>query len=225
MKKVYNKISKSFSETRTFPWPEFKEFLKHIPTNAKVLDIGCGNGRLYNSLQEKNINYTGVDLSDKLLDIAQKKYPNLRFICDDMSQLNSIKNEKFDAIFFIASFHHLESKEKRIKTLLKAKSILSPQGKIFMTNWNLFQKKYYSYIFQAWKKSLFSKTIWNDVYIPFTLQNEKVFRYYHAFTPYELTNLFKEANLSTLDQLNFNKTKKVKHWIFSRNISHISMFG
>jgi hypothetical protein len=41
-----------------------------------------------------------------------------------MLNLDKIES-KYDAIFFIASFHHLQTKEERIEVLKKAKNLLS----------------------------------------------------------------------------------------------------
>jgi 2-polyprenyl-3-methyl-5-hydroxy-6-metoxy-1,4-benzoquinol methylase len=43
----------------------------------------------------------------------------------------------FDAIIFLASFHHLESQEERIHVLQSAKKLIHPNGCIYLTNWNL----------------------------------------------------------------------------------------
>lgn len=43
----------------------------------------------------------------------------------------------FDGLFFIASFHHLSSRDERVSVLKQAKKLLSKTGKIIMINWNL----------------------------------------------------------------------------------------
>ena len=51
--------------------------------------------------------------------------------------------EKFEAIIFLASFHHLTSEAERIEVLENTSKILAPNGKIYLTNWNLLgQEKY-----------------------------------------------------------------------------------
>ncbi len=44
-----------------------------------ILDLGCGNGRLLGALQEKKINYTGVDFSGELIKRAIENFPNGNF--------------------------------------------------------------------------------------------------------------------------------------------------
>lgn len=54
----------------------------------------------------------------------------------------------FEAMFFIASFHHLETFQERLNVLKNTKKALVPGGKIYMTNWHLLseenRKKYLS---------------------------------------------------------------------------------
>jgi len=199
MEKVYDSIASEFSITRNRPWKEFEDFRNYLTEEDKVLDVGCGNGRLYDYFKDLNINYTGVDISRKLLDEARKKHPEIRFVKDDMRDMKSVGDERFDCIFFVASFHHLPSDADRLKALKIAKKLLKDGGKILMTNWNLFQKKYFKNILKGAKNSLFSKDKkWNDVYIPFTRGGKTVDRYYHAFTSGELRFLFDQAGLKVI---------------------------
>ncbi len=218
---TYNNISKEFSQTRNSPWGEFEEFKKYLSKGIKVLDVGCGNGRLYESIKDLNVDYTGVDISKKLLDEARRKYPDIRFIKNDMTELEPIKNERFDAIFFIASFHHLSDEKQRLKTLEKVKNLLKEDGKIFMTNWNIFQKKYRKYVWKSFLKLFISKYKWNDTFIPFTKGGKTTMRYYHAFTPQELEGLFKKSDLKIIEKFSFGKDSRTEKWKDSRNLCYV----
>jgi hypothetical protein len=52
-------------------------------------------------------------------------------------------DQSFDALLFLASFHHLETKEERIQVLQDAKKLLTPTSRIYMTNWNLLAQERY----------------------------------------------------------------------------------
>lgn len=45
-----------------------------LSANSNILDIGCGNGRWYASLQDDKLFYTGIDFSPSLIAIAKNKY-------------------------------------------------------------------------------------------------------------------------------------------------------
>lgn len=53
---------------------EFESHTRKILSlfSGKVLDIGCGYGRLSDTFQD----YTGIDFSDEMVKLANKKYPN-----------------------------------------------------------------------------------------------------------------------------------------------------
>jgi cyclopropane fatty-acyl-phospholipid synthase-like methyltransferase len=53
-----------------------------------------------------------------------------------MQKIDKLK-ESFNAIFFIASFHHLETIEERKEVLKQVYDLLEKDGMIFMTNWAL----------------------------------------------------------------------------------------
>jgi len=194
LKKVYNIIAQEFSSSRVFPWEELQFLIPYIKDNFKVLDLGCGNGRLLKILKESNNNfeYLGIDFSKKLIIQAKKDFPNYNFKLADMNNLYFKKNS-FDVIFMIASFHHLETKKERLELLQKINKWLKPGSYLFMTNWNLFQKKYLKFLF----KNLVRKKSWNDFFIPwqtYSKNGEKFWRFYHSFTKRELEKLLKKSN-------------------------------
>ena len=53
-----------------------------IPRESSVLEIGCGNGNLIGKLDVKK--GVGVDISDKLIYLAKKNFPKVKFYCDNI---------------------------------------------------------------------------------------------------------------------------------------------
>lgn len=92
----------------------------------------------------------------------------------------------FDAIFFIASFHHLATREERISVLQQAKKLLSKTGKILMINWNLLdptQEKYQS-----------SKIAdYPDGSADYEIKIGSHTRFYHSFSSKEYSSLARES--------------------------------
>lgn len=70
----------------------YKSFINN---STDVLEIGCGTGRITLSLAQICNSITGIDLSDSMLDIFEKK-----FKCLDISIRNKIKFLKRDMIDF-----------------------------------------------------------------------------------------------------------------------------
>jgi len=65
----------------------------------KILDVGCGFGDFYEYLINKDmkIDYTGYDISAKIIDVAKSKHPQIKFVVKDM--LKERIGEKFDYVF------------------------------------------------------------------------------------------------------------------------------
>lgn len=58
----------------------------HPPT-VKLLDFGCGASHLYEHIIAKGltgIEYTGLDLSPKFVELSRKKFPTNHYICADI---------------------------------------------------------------------------------------------------------------------------------------------
>lgn len=164
-KKSYNIIAEDFDICRQTAWPEFEllaaylhksiKAQKHESTDAiKILDVGCGNGRLYQYLWAELLcaelnsahRYVGIDQSEELIKIAKVQCAELNsahkveFIVADVFDL-SFKNGEFDVAVGIAFLHHIPGEELRLKVLKEIYRVLKPGGILFLTNWNLRQWK------------------------------------------------------------------------------------
>jgi len=193
----YDLISEKFSQTRNKFWGSLAFIKKYVKESEKVLDFGCGNGRLLELFDNKSIEYKGVDISEKLIESARQKYgdrKNVKFI--KILPSTKFKNNQFNAIYSIAVFHHIPSEKLRSETAEELFKITNKNGYIIITAWNLWQLKYRKNIFDNWKNKILgkSKLNWNDCWITFTDNQGKVFnRYHHAFTKRDLNNLFEKA--------------------------------
>lgn len=130
---VYNKIAKKYSEVFDIDFSDssyLDEFLSYIHTGKRILDLGCGTGRITAYYGGKGFDVVGVDLSREMLDIARKKYPKIDFRLDDIRKINFLEN-KFDAISFSYSFFHLEEKDV-LSVLDKINKILKSNGVLFL---------------------------------------------------------------------------------------------
>ncbi len=190
VKDDYNQIAEGFSETRQFPWKDFECFKAYYRENFTVLDLGCGNGRLLTFLEKEGYkSYLGLDQSGELLKQAKKEHPKAKFLEADMSE--PLKLEKVDAIFAIASFHHLPPKDQ-LQALKNWKKVLKPGGFLIMTNWNLHQRSFWPLLVRSFLVPSYG---FRGVLVPW--QN-KVQRYYFAFTKRRLAKLLRVAGFTVL---------------------------
>ena len=89
--------------------------------NPSILDLGCGNGQLYEFFKEQDwsCDYTGVDFSDALLDVARRQNPEATFIQGDVNNLSSLINSKFDYVIYSHVIEMLESPERSLQEAIK----------------------------------------------------------------------------------------------------------
>lgn len=75
-----------------------------VPKGERVLEIGCATGDLLHSLKPSE--GVGIDLSAKMIEIAKKKYPHLKFYAMEAESL-SLK-QKFNYVVMSNLFDYLE---------------------------------------------------------------------------------------------------------------------
>jgi len=220
VKNNYAVIAPHFSQTRQKFWNERRDFAESMVPGDRVLDLGCGNGRLYDALKDKSIYYTGVDNSPELLDFAKKRWgenESRKFLLGDAINLDWWKGEKYNVVFLIATLHHIPSENLRKKVLENVGKILAPNGFLIMTNWALFQKKYLAFLVKNIVLKLFGKSDldFGDAMIPWK-SNESgkavAERYVHAFTLRELKRLVKGVGFEVLENFYIRKGKKEHFW-------------
>lgn len=74
-------------------------------SQCRILDVGCGLGDLYGYLRRGGIetDYTGYDLLPEMIERAQKRYPEARFLVRDV--LQEWDQEPFDYILSSGAFN------------------------------------------------------------------------------------------------------------------------
>lgn len=194
----YDLMAGKFSETRKYFWRGLEFIADYAKTGDKVLDFGCGNGRLLELFIDKNIDYIGVDISEKLIEIAKEKYPEKAnsFQKISSSDILALPDNYFNAVFSIAVFHHFPSEKYRENVAKELYRITKKDGHIIITVWNLYQKKYLKNIIKNWLNKMRGDgdLDWNDCFISFTNNaGNKFQRFHHAFTKRELYKLFSNA--------------------------------
>ncbi len=212
VRKTYDAIAGEFDKSRKSQWLEFLYFLEFIENNVKVLDLGCGNGRLYELLRSKKVEYLGVDNNSNLLEKAKENFPEARFQLGDMVDLD-LPDNHFNAVFCIAAFHHIPGRKLRHKAVSEMHRVLKKKGVLILTVWNLFQWKYLPALLKSigsFMLHLGLKYAWNDLRIKWG--NHTVGRYYHAFLPKEFLRYFKNKDWEIEEFYFTKKGTRVKFW-------------
>ena len=131
-----------------FRWFEIelkiKQYLKdNNSRKLYILDYGCGTGWLSNQLC-KYAEVTGIDISDKAVLLASKKYPQVTFLAFDGSskEVEKLGNKKFDIIVSSEVIEHVENQGGYFDKMM---SFLKPNGLLVLTTPNGRWKNNYFY--------------------------------------------------------------------------------
>ncbi len=87
------------------------ELEARIPSDASVLDLGCGCGIPVSQRLALRHRVTGVDISPVQVERARANVPSAEFKCADMTQLD-FEAESFDAIVAFYSLIHVPVEEQ-----------------------------------------------------------------------------------------------------------------
>jgi ubiquinone/menaquinone biosynthesis C-methylase UbiE len=181
----YDKIAADWHSTRLNFWPELLEYiLKYIKPNTNILDIGCGNGRLYKDIGNRfkeNITYTGIDPSKNLIKLAKENNPDTNFEIYDGKNIN-YEDCYFDQIISIAVMHHIP-KNKIIGWLTEAGRVAKKNSINIFTTWNLTKSNY--------------KLENNSAVIGF--MHYKDVRYVYNYNKEEIYEIFTKSNFKILE--------------------------
>lgn len=93
-----------------------------LPPDGRVLDVGCGSGRMLAALAEHGISGIGID------PYASDTERCRRLRAEEMDQLA----EQFDLVYTCYALHHFDAPQRFPE---KALSVLRPDGLLLIVDW------------------------------------------------------------------------------------------
>lgn len=108
------------------------EFVASVPLDAKVLDFGCGYGRITKQISELGYSdVIGIDSSKEMINRGLSDYPEL-----DLRHLSTevfpFADGEFDSIVLCAVLTCIREQSSRDNVLRELRRVLKPHGVIYL---------------------------------------------------------------------------------------------
>ncbi|MCB8979746.1 MAG: class I SAM-dependent methyltransferase [Ardenticatenaceae bacterium] len=200
----YDAQADSFSGSRVSPQPGFARLLPYLPQPCpRFLDVGCGNGRFAQFLQENNRigEFVGVDFSEELLADAAQNATGTFY------QRNLLKPGcldglgQFPAISCLAVMHHLPGKANRLRLLQEIKTHLVENGRLLISNWQFMDSPRQRRKVQNWSQlGLTADDVEPNDYLLAWQRGGFALRYACHINAAETAELAAQAGLTIVDQ-------------------------
>ncbi len=211
-RQFYEQNARSFSETRRKVQAGVRKLVATIPTNATLLDLGCGNGNFARALAETGYqgSYLGLDGSVAFLQEAQNALSKLQSKAQFHFQQADLASQKwseslqptsFDFITCFAVLHHIPSRQLRQAIFKQSAFLLRPGGQFLLSAWQVFESPTLIARILPWPSVGIEHTQLDpgDILLDWhagPAGGLPARRYVHVFTSEELTELGKSVGLS-----------------------------
>jgi tRNA (uracil-5-)-methyltransferase TRM9 len=152
-REFYEALARPFAASRPASDPALTCILPYIPHRARVLDVGCGNGRLALLLDRERpgASYVGVDAAEELIEVARARTGQLTHISTEFRVTDvtrpgwggalsgpapsALLRTGFDCAVALAVLHHVPSFDLRMEVLREVATLLEPGGCLILSTW------------------------------------------------------------------------------------------
>ncbi len=109
-----------------------QHFCAGLAPGASIIDIGCGPGNILKNIFENNQHFklSGIDLSPKMISLAEKNVPSAQFQVGDCMELENLI-DKYDGVICNFLIPYFQADEV-LSFLPKIYNILSKSGKLLL---------------------------------------------------------------------------------------------
>lgn len=99
------------------------------PAGLRVLEIGCGMGRLFAGLSERFGEVWGIDISEPMIEQGQRHCPvEAMWLVGDGSSLGGVQDESVDHVLSYEVFQHIPHRAVVDRYLSEIRRVLKPGG-------------------------------------------------------------------------------------------------
>ena len=155
--RFYSEFAPVFAASRPVGDAALGCILPYTPPAARVLDVGCGNGRLASLLdtERPGAHYVGVDVIDEMIVIARAAAAELHAISCEFWVLDvarpgwsaalqgeagaGLPERRFDVVTALAVLHHIPGLGRRAALLAEMAGLLRPGGRLVVSTWQFLE--------------------------------------------------------------------------------------
>jgi SAM-dependent methyltransferase len=108
----YDQVAEAYAETffdeldgKPFDRNLLDAFAERRKHDGLVLDVGCGPGHIARYLHERGVEVAGVDLSPRMVEVARRLNPGLRFEVGDMAAFDFDGDAVVGLVAFYSIIH------------------------------------------------------------------------------------------------------------------------
>ncbi len=209
----YQTFAQEFAATRRRLQPGVLRLLERLPREARILDLGCGNGELARELARRGFRgrYLGLDFSEELLRVAsniQHPVPHIEYRTADLSAPDwdaGLGPGSFDVALAFAVLHHLPPPLypqilRKTRALLTACSRPSAPYSLLLSNWQFLNSPRWRARLQPWEKvGLTANDVGPDDYLLDWRRGGTGYRYVHHFNEKELNKLAADTGFEVVE--------------------------
>jgi len=132
---VFNITAEKYVEYFGDDWEfidEIQNFICSMNPNDKVLDLGCGGGYISKYMADNGLQPIGIDFSEKMIEIAKKKYPQISFFNMDIADVDIFfPEDAFDGLIAIYTMYFIP-KEQMDRVLEGLSRVLKDGANFFL---------------------------------------------------------------------------------------------
>ncbi|MBL8147456.1 MAG: class I SAM-dependent methyltransferase [Anaerolineae bacterium] len=203
----YQAAGEGFDRTRQSAWPGWRRLLPQLPSvrPLRVLDAGCGNGRLARFLSREGVplHFTGVDFSPKLLEAASAALGALPGVewalveADFMIDAERLPEGSFDFVALFGVLHHTPGAARRAALVRALAARVAPAGVLAFSAWRFDeQPRFRDHILPTPPDMALEA---GDALLDWRAEGVHAVRYCHAVSDAELDALVEAALLTPVD--------------------------